>query len=90
VEVGRFPFMVQENLGVFSHVQQFYDFGRRYSRPERGSCTDHKRSLCDLRIRNPMALLPGLLLLTWHDTFIALGTLLGSLLIYKAITYFLK
>ena len=28
--------------------------------------------------------------LTWHDTFIVLGTLLGSLLIYKAITYFLK
>ena len=28
--------------------------------------------------------------LTWHDTFIVLGTLLGSLLIYKAVTYFLK
>lgn len=28
--------------------------------------------------------------LTWHDTFIVLGTLLGSLLIYKAITHFLK
>ena len=28
--------------------------------------------------------------LTWHDTFIVLGTLLGSLLIYKAMTYFLK
>ena len=28
--------------------------------------------------------------LTWHDTFIVLGTLFGSLLIYKAITYFLK
>ena len=28
--------------------------------------------------------------LNWHDTFIVLGTLFGSLLIYKAITYFLK
>jgi hypothetical protein len=28
--------------------------------------------------------------LTWHDTFIVLGTLFGSLLIYKAMTYFLK
>jgi hypothetical protein len=28
--------------------------------------------------------------LTWHDTFIVLGTLLGSLLIYKAITHFIK
>jgi hypothetical protein len=28
--------------------------------------------------------------LTWHDTLIVLGTLLGSLLIYKAITYLLK
>jgi hypothetical protein len=28
--------------------------------------------------------------LTWHDSFIVLGTLLGSLLIYKAVTYFLK
>jgi hypothetical protein len=28
--------------------------------------------------------------LTWHDTFIVLGTLLASLLIYKAITHFLK
>lgn len=28
--------------------------------------------------------------LNWHDTFIVLGTLLGSLLIYKAMTYFLK
>ena len=36
---------------------------------------------------NAIALTAGL---TWHDTFIVLGTLLGSLLIYKAITYFLK
>jgi hypothetical protein len=28
--------------------------------------------------------------LTWHDTFIVLGTLFGSLLIYKAMTYFRK